>query len=252
MAERAPLRVRENLREPEAKRRLTDALFGTLAASYDATNRLLSLGRDAVWKRALVAALPALERPVCLDLACGTGDLTRALAERYPRGRTIGLDQNAPMLDRARTRCAGRANIEFLRADMAQTGLPDGAVDVVTGGYALRNSAELGPALDEIARVLRPGGTAAFLDFSRPVSPAGQGISGFLLTLWCGFWGLVLHRRPELYTYIAKSMMVMPDRRQLRRMLEARGLRVTSSRLHYFGILETIFVVRAPASWRRP
>ena len=233
----------EQLGDPARKRRLTRQVFDTVAGTYDAVNPILSLGRDRAWKRALVEGLPAIDAPVCVDLACGTGDLCELLARRYAAGRVIGIDHAESMLGRARARLPD-PRIELRCADMAETGLADASADLVTGGYALRNAAELEPALDEIARVLKPGGCAAFLDFSKPVSRLAQRAHRRLLTAWCGTVGWLLRRRPELYTYIADSMMAMPDRRRLLEMFRDRGLDPLRLRHHFGGLLQSAWLVR--------
>jgi len=240
------LKPREYLGEAARKRHLNERLFTTVAPRYDFITRLLSFNRDRIWKRHLVNALPELPDPVCLDLACGTGDLTLLLADQYPGGDILGLDLTPSMLELARARVA-RPQVRFQLGDMARTGLEPGSVDLVTGGYALRNAGDLAETLREVHRVLRPGGRADFLDFSKPPGRAGQAVSHFLLKLWGGFWGLVLHRNPDVYGYIADSLKTFPDRRQLAAELEAAGLRVHAARRFFFGLVEWVTVVK-PAS----
>ncbi|MCX6995654.1 MAG: class I SAM-dependent methyltransferase [Kiritimatiellaeota bacterium] len=172
---KAKFNVRADLREPDQKRRLTHGLFTGIAPEYDRITPLLSLGRDRSWKRALIRALPDFAQPCCLDLACGTGDLAFLLARRYPAGHILGLDLTEKMLELARQRndCP---NVSFACADMAHTSQAAASMDIVTGGYALRNASDIATALDEIARILKPGGVAAFLDFSKPASRLVQGL----------------------------------------------------------------------------
>ena len=236
--------ARTDLCEPDRKRRLTHGLFTLLAPAYDRINPLLSLGRDRSWKQALVRALPDLAQPCCLDLACGTGDLAFLLARRYPAGRILGLDLAEKMLELARRRNT-HPHVSFVCADMTHTGQATAGVDIVTGGYALRNAPDLAAVLDEIARILKPGGVAAFLDFSKPASRPMQRLFYVLLRAWGGFWGWVLQGQPALYTYIADSLRIYPDRPTLHRLLAARGLTVLQSRLHYAGMLETLLVRKA-------
>jgi len=241
MKRKFELDVQGHLQAPELKLKLTRELFGLIASEYDSITPALSLGRDQAWKRDLVASLPEIERPFCIDLACGTGDLTFLLAGRYPRGRILGLDLTAEMIERANARNK-HPHVCFGCADMTKTGQPDGSADIVTGGYALRNASDLGTALDEIARVLKPGGIAAFLDFSKPRSRAGQVLTHALLKTWGSFWGLLKHGRPVIYGYIADSLRLHPDRPTLHQMFADRGMHVVASRLHYAGMLETLIV----------
>jgi len=171
MSTRFEFDARVDFADPERKQRVTREVFAKLASTYDRFTPGLSLFRDRTWKRALVQNLPPLARPVCLDLACGTGDIAFLLAARYPHGHVLGTDITDAMLELARHRNAC-VNVEFKNADMMQTGLPGGSFDIITGGYALRNAPDLDLALKEIQRLLKPGGGAAFLDFSNPPQPA--------------------------------------------------------------------------------
>jgi len=234
-----PLNARERLADPGRKRELNEQLFGVVAPRYDAVTRVLSFGRDRVWKARLVAALPPLAAPSCLDLACGTGDLSLRLAAKYPGGRILGLDLTEAMLERARARGAG-SGVRFQRGDMGRTGLEAESVDIVTGGYALRNAGDLEEAIAEVHRVLKPGGTACFLDFSKPPGRAAQALELLLLRTWGAWWGWVFHGDPAVYAYIAESLAPFPDRRQLSARFRAHGFEVQHSRLHFFGIVQCV------------
>lgn len=112
----------------------------------------------------------------------------------------------------------------------------------MAGSYALRNAPDLDKALSEVRRILRPGGVAAFLDFSRP-SPAWLQLAEYwLLKAWGGFWGLMLLGNPEVYAYIAESLAAFPDRAQLRERVSNRGLMPVQQRRFYFGVLQMLFV----------
>ncbi|HQH28023.1 MAG TPA: class I SAM-dependent methyltransferase, partial [Oligoflexia bacterium] len=94
----------------------------------------------------------------------------------------------------------------------------------------------------EINRVLRPGGIAAFLDFSKPKQRALQKAEFWLLKLWCGFWGALFHRNPEVYSYIAESLNRFPDRAQLRRIFREKGFAELFSKRFFFGVIEVVIV----------
>lgn len=231
------LDLRENMADPVRKLRLNERIFTIVAPRYGMINRGLSFGRDQAWKRFLVGALPDMRAPSCVDIACGTGDLSFLLATRYPRGRVVGVDLTQPMLDQARA-LNRFEHVEFRQGDMADTGLPDESVDIVTGGYALRNAADLASALREIRRILKPGGVAAFLEFSKPPAGPRQRLQVGLLRFWGGLWGRVLHGDPDVYAYIAESLASFPDRDALGRLLEREGLATESSRLFFAGFIE--------------
>jgi len=234
-----PLNVSERLADPKQKRELNEQLFEVVAPRYDAVTRCLSFDRDRVWKERMVSALPVRIAPVCLDLACGTGDICFLLAAKYSDGYIIGLDLTEAMLQRARARSVA-PHVHFQRGDMGRTGLNSGSVDIVTGGYALRNAGDLGEVIAEIYRVLKPDGTACFLDFSRPVGKTLQKLENLLLRSWGALWGWFFHRDPEVYMYIAESLANFPDRQQLTRLFLSQGFELHSSRLHFLGIIQCI------------
>ena len=99
-----PSDATDYLRTPTAKREYNELLFAEVAKRYDLVTRALSLGRDQAWKRALLDSLPTSPRPVCVDLACGTGDVSFALAQRYPQGTVCGIDLTPEMLHIAQAR----------------------------------------------------------------------------------------------------------------------------------------------------
>jgi len=174
-------------RRPRAEAGLQRTPLREAASRYDLATRVMSLGRDATWKQALVASLPDLPSPVCVDLACGTGDVAFLLAGRYPGGVVAGLDLSIPMLAIARERNRF-GNVRFERGDLCDLPYPDGSIDVVTGSYALRNAPDLRKAVAEVRRVLSPGGVAAFLDFSNPERSPLRYLQYLLLRGWCGLW----------------------------------------------------------------
>ncbi len=230
MTKRFSLKLGKHLESPDSKRFYNEQIFSEIAPRYDFITRALSFGRDAAWKTDLIAALPCREKPVCLDLACGTGDLSLLLADKYPQGRITGLDITESMLAIARAR-SGHAHVAFINQDMNKLKFDPNSADIVSGGYALRNAPDLESTMDEVNRVLKPGGIAVFLDFSKPPARFPQ----FLI-----YWGVLLHQNHEVYSYIAESLQRFPDRERLRRMFEARGFTVVRSRLYLLGIMELL------------
>lgn len=235
------LRARDHLDHPDDKRTFNEHLFREVAPRYDLVTRLLSFGRDAGWKRRLIADLPPLRPARCLDLACGTGDLARALARRFPGAEIIGLDLSVEMLALARARGSGAAQrVRYMQGDMQALPYERESIDVVTGGYALRNAPDLDAALREIHRVLRPGGTLAVLDFSRSPVPSRSRAQVALLKAWGDLWGLLLHGHADVYGYIAESLRRFPDRAALRERLRAVGLPVVRARAGMGGLIEQL------------
>ena len=145
------------------------------------------------------ASLPAHAR--VLDLACGTGDFSLLIRSRYPGANTVAVDLTERMLSLARERgledtvCADAGTLPFVGASF----------DAVFIGYGLRNFPNLEKAVAEIARVTRPGGLLVSLDFFLPEPPFRRLYLAYLYAQGA-FWGLLLHGRPRVYTYIPDSL----------------------------------------------
>jgi demethylmenaquinone methyltransferase/2-methoxy-6-polyprenyl-1,4-benzoquinol methylase len=236
------LNIRTAIQTPDAKRCYNERLFTRVATEYDRATRAMSLGRDRHWKRRLVRLLPALPAPNCVDLACGTGDVTGELGSRFPEGQVVGIDLTPAMIEVARDRSQW-GNVSYQVADMCQTPLPDGWADLVTGSYALRNAPVLDEALREVRRILRPGGHAAFLDFVKSPVAWRRALQLPLLKCWGGFWGILIHGGPE-HAYIAESLRQFPDRQVLRTRLIRHGLEPVTSERCFGGMLEILVLVR--------
>ena len=218
--ERQPLS--EALASETGKAVYVRRLFATIADRYDLITRVLSYGRDAAWKRRLVAMSGAGPGTRVLDLACGTGDIAFALAERG--ARVTGLDLTLRMIELARSKSPPRPAVAFLTGDMMGLPFADGArFDVVTAGYGLRNVPRLEPAIGEIRRVLRPGGLLLSLDFNRPSSALMRGIYLGYLTIVGSALGWILHRDPDTYRYIPESIERYPGADGVASLLERSG-----------------------------
>jgi ubiquinone/menaquinone biosynthesis methyltransferase len=240
---RFDLKSRDCLRVPEKKKLYNELHFAEAAPRYDTATRVMSLFRDATWKTRLVDSLPEIEKPLCVDIACGTGDVSFLLAQRYPEGRIVGLDIAWPMLGIARERNR-YPNIRFVGQDMCAMEFPEGTVDIVTGSYALRNAPDLPRAIGEIRRILKPGGTAAFLDFSKPRAAIFRFPQYLILRTWCGSWGLILHGDHEIHGYIAESLAAFPDREGLLDLFAESGFALVLAKRFFLGITELLVFQR--------
>lgn len=212
--------LRSSISTPEGKRRYVRRLFTTIADRYDLITRLLSYDQDRRWKRKLVGLASVRPDARALDLACGTGDI--ALALRARGARVVGLDVTRRMLELARLQRDGPL-VSWLAGDMLSLPFAARSFDIVTTGYGLRNVPDLDRALDEIARVLRPGGRFLSLDFDRPARWFVRVPYLAYLTLAGSALGLVLHRDPDTYRYIPESIRLYPGAGQVAERLRSRG-----------------------------
>jgi ubiquinone/menaquinone biosynthesis methyltransferase len=208
---------------PQSKRTYVRTLFATIADRYDLITALLSYGQDARWKRELVSLADVRAGERALDLAAGTGDIAFAVAARG--AKATGLDITHRMLQLASAKSSAAS---FITGDMASLPFATGAFDLVTTGYGLRNVPDLNTAIDEIARVLKPGGRLLSLDFNRPENAVVRAVYLSYLTIVGSTLGWVLHRDPDTYRYIPASIRRYPGARGVADRLAARGFdRVT-------------------------
>jgi demethylmenaquinone methyltransferase/2-methoxy-6-polyprenyl-1,4-benzoquinol methylase len=207
------------------------AMFDAIAPRYDLVNRVMTFGLDQRWRRATVAALALPEGAVVLDLACGTGDLSRAARRRGYR--PVGADLSWGML------AAGGGAMPCAQADAGALPLADGSVDGVVCGYALRNFSDLGAVLAEAARVLRAGGRIAALEVATP--PGGVLRAGH--RVWFEravpiIGGLLSDG--DAYRYLPRSTAYLPDQAGLRRLFRAAGFAAVGLRLLDGGLSQLV------------
>lgn len=207
---------------PEGKRTYVRRLFATIADRYDLITVVLSYGQDRRWKRRLVAMAAPRTGARAVDLATGTGDIAFALAEA---GATvIGIDVTHRMIELAAQK--GRAmpqSPSFMVADMLALPIADASLDLATAGYGLRNVPDVRQAIDEIHRVLKPGGTMLSLDFNRPSNAFIRALYLGYLDVTGAILGWLLHRDPDTYRYIPASIRNYPGAQGVARMLEQQG-----------------------------
>jgi len=220
--------------KPERVRRM----FASIAPRYDLNNRLHSFGRDRAWRRSAVRAAGVRPGERALDVACGTGDLTRLLA-RAGAGRVVGADFCDEMLARARAKppIAESAPIEYVRADAMDLPFEDAAFDVVTIAFGLRNVADPARAVNEFHRVLRPGGRLVILEFDRPASP----VLAWLNDLYCRrimpiTATLISRDRSGAYRYLPRSVETFLDRQAIAQLLRDGGFTEIEQRPLTFGV----------------
>jgi demethylmenaquinone methyltransferase/2-methoxy-6-polyprenyl-1,4-benzoquinol methylase len=210
--------------EPAEKTRRVRGVFDSVADSYDVMNDLMSGGLHRLWKRFAVGAVHLRPGSKVLDLAGGTGDLARLFrAEVGAEGTVILSDINHAMLARGRDRLLDAGvQLPIVQCSAEALPFPDRAFDAVSIGFGLRNVTDKPRALAEMRRVLRPGGVAMVLEFSRvwaPLAPAYD---------WYSF--NVLPRIGELvakdgasYRYLAESIRMHPDQATLKVLMEQAG-----------------------------
>jgi demethylmenaquinone methyltransferase/2-methoxy-6-polyprenyl-1,4-benzoquinol methylase len=214
------------------------AMFDTIAPRYDLMNRLMTFGLDRGWRRATVAALGLPQGSLVLDLACGTGDLSR-LGRR--RGyRVVGTDLSAGML------AANGSSAPLVEADGSRLPFATAVFDGLVCGYALRNFTDLAGTLAECARVVRPGGRLAVLEVDRPTALMRRTGYDVWFTKAVPALGAALSDR-EAYRYLPRSVAYLPPTHVLRRMLRGAGFSTVGIRPLAGGLSQLIVATRIGA-----
>jgi demethylmenaquinone methyltransferase/2-methoxy-6-polyprenyl-1,4-benzoquinol methylase len=224
------------MRDPETVR----AMFRRVARRYDRANHVLSAGFDVSWRERAAKIVRTWNPRRVLDLATGSGDLALTMAKELPAAEIVGVDFCAEMLETAR--CKGLRNTVV--ADALALPFPDASFDAVTVAFGLRNMADWGAALTEMARVLGTGGHLLVLDFSLP--------SGLLRPVYrfylhrCLPWlaGLVTGEK-QAYDYLGASIEKFPSGGAMCALMEARAFSDAQAQPLSGGIV-TIYSARKP------
>jgi demethylmenaquinone methyltransferase/2-methoxy-6-polyprenyl-1,4-benzoquinol methylase len=202
-------------------------MFSRIAGRYDLLNHLLSGNTDKRWRKLVAKRLQAaLSSPDAraLDVACGTGDLSLALVAAT-RARVIGLDFCRPMLEHAARKAldgaAGRC--VFMEADALRLPFGDEVFDAVSIAFGLRNLSSVERGLSELLRVLKPGGSACILEFSKPVVPGFNKLFQLYFTRVLPRIGGLVSGSASAYEYLPASVSRFPDQKQLAAMMREAG-----------------------------
>ncbi len=223
-------------------------MFAEIAPRYDLANRMLSGGIDVLWRRATVRRAPPPAAGAILDVCCGTGDLALAYAAKAgPNVRIVASDFCRPMLDRGAEKGAraGRP-IEWVEADAMALPFPDATFDLVTVAFGLRNIADTSRGLAEMARVTRPGGRLAILEFSLPRSALiRHGYLWYFRNVLPRLGNALARNRSDAYTYLNQSVEEFPSGERLAAVVRAAGYEAVTMLPLTFGIATLTIATRA-------
>ena len=200
----APRETRDRLPSGAQRAVLVREMFDRIASRYDLMNTVMTAGLNRLWNRKVVGATGLGPGGRALDLACGTGSLTRDLAKKVgPEGYVLGVDFSREMLRAAQP----APNVEYRLGDATDLeGVTSGAFDAATIAYGARNIPDLDALFSEMARTLRPGGVAVCLEIARP--------EGRLSSAFYGVWfdrivpklGGLVAGDPSAYSYLPESV----------------------------------------------
>lgn len=203
------------------------AVFDSVASRYDLMNDLMSLGIHRLWKRRTIELAGVRRGQRVLDLAAGTGDLAEQFARIVgPSGSVVMSDINEAMLAQGRERLVDAGivgNLDYTLANAEKLPFASASFDCITIGFGLRNVTHKQYALDEMFRVLRPGGRALILEFSHPTAkPLAKAYDLYSFSVLPTL-GRFVAGDASSYRYLAESIRMHPDQETLRAMMEQAG-----------------------------
>jgi len=214
------------------------SMFARIAGVYDPLNRLLSLGIDQRWRRALLERAGDVRGARVIDACCGTGDV--ALVFARAGASVVGVDFTPEMLQHAQRKKvslpAHAAKPAFAHGDALRLPVLAASADVCTVAFGIRNVADRRGALREMARVVRPGGRVLVLEFTMPPGPMLGALYRFYFTRVLPGVGRLVSRDAEAYSYLPRTVMAWPSPSAFQSEMEQEGLVDCGHRLLTRGI----------------
>lgn len=217
-------------------------MFSSIAGRYDLLNHLLSANQDKAWRRAAIRSLDPQQQEEILDLCCGTGDFAMQCLQHQSKCHLTGADFAIPMLQLAREK---NSAIPFLAADALQLPFPDHHFDAVMVGFGVRNFTDTKAGLQEIARVLRPGGRLMLLEFLRPQSTFLKWGFGIFFRWILPVIGKLISGHDEAYSYLPTSVNEFFSQAEIIPVLESCGFSVQACKNHSGGIATSMLCVKS-------
>lgn len=211
----------------DEKEKKVAAVFQSVAPNYDRMNDFMSLGIHHLWKRFAIEASQVRSGQFVLDLAGGSGDLTRLLSRRVGKdGQVILADINAAMLGVGRDRLLNEGlldNIHYVQANAQYLPFPNNHFHCMTMGFGLRNVTDKEEALRSLFRVCKPGGKLLILEFSTPNFPGLQTVYDWYSFHVLPKLGQLFAQDATSYQYLAESIRMHPNQEELKKLIEKAG-----------------------------
>lgn len=213
-------------------------MFNDIAGKYDFLNHFLSMGIDKGWRKKAIAEIAKVKPQQILDVATGTGDLAIAASKLQP-SKIVGVDIADLMLEVGRKKISDLhlSNIITMQnGDSENLPFATNSFDAVTCAYGTRNFEHLDKGLGEMARVMRPGGKLAILEFSHPKKFPIKQLYKFYFRYVLPTLGKIVSKHSRAYTYLPESVMAFPEGEALCKRLRDAGFKDAKARPLTFGI----------------
>lgn len=204
------------------------AMFDAIAGRYDFLNHFLSAGLDRRWRAAAIRGLQLPDRARVLDLCTGTADLAIAAVQGAADARVVGVDFAAAMLGKAQEKLRGQQldrRVALVRGDAMRIPVADAWADAATIGFGIRNVSQPQAALAELARVIKPGGRLAILEFGEPIVPGIRALYRWYFTAVLPRLGRLVSKHDSAYSYLPASVGAFPPPAEFAATISSQGFR---------------------------
>lgn len=227
----------------DLNKKKVEEMFDTISTNYDGLNRVISFGIDVKWRKKVVKIVERSNPDKVLDIATGTGDLAINLA-KTGASKIVGLDLSEGMLDVGRKKIANKKlseKIEMVQGDSENLPFEDNSFDAITVAFGVRNFENLKKGLEEILRVLKPGGVFVILETSVPTKfPFKQGYNFYTKNL-LPLIGKLFSKDRDAYSYLSESAAAFPYGEKLNNILRKTGFKEVENKPQTLGVA-TIYV----------
>lgn len=227
-----------------SKKQQVATMFDNISGTYDFLNHFLSLGIDVIWRKKAIRSLLSTKPKLILDVATGTGDFAFESLKILNPDKIIGVDISQGMLNVAKEKIAKRKlgdKIEVQLGDSERLLFDEHTFDAVTVAFGVRNFENLQKGLDDIYRVLKPGGKAVILEFSNPKQFPIKQLYNFYFNTILPLFGKLFSKDNSAYKYLPESVAQFPDGKEFVDLLKKAGFNDAQSKPQTFGIC-TIYI----------
>jgi demethylmenaquinone methyltransferase/2-methoxy-6-polyprenyl-1,4-benzoquinol methylase len=223
----------------ESKKQQVARMFDEISGKYDFLNRFLSAGIDVTWRKKMLKTLKPLQPKIMLDVATGTGDVAIMAEALLKPEKIIGIDISDGMLDLGREKLRTRQLTDVItlqNGDSEAIDFPDNSFDAVTVAFGVRNFENLEKGLQEILRVLKPGGMLCVLEFSKPTLPGIEQLYNLYLGILAPEIAKLVSKNKDAYKYLNNSVRAFPEGKAFTAIMNLSGYKETTCRKLSLGI----------------
>ncbi len=224
--------------EKIGKKEQVATMFNNISKRYDLLNHVLSLGVDIYWRKRAIRFLKAEKPKLILDIATGTGDFAIEALALNP-DKVIGVDISEGMLEVGKKKLIRKKlqdKIELRMGDSEKLLFNDNNFDAVIVSFGVRNFENLEKGLQDMYRVLKPGGTTVIVEFSKPTAFPFKQVYNFYFKSILPLIGKVVSKDNSAYTYLPESVRQFPDGERFLTILKSVGFKATQCKTLTFGI----------------